>query len=128
MAQTMESAGVIDSEETMCGLLADGRRIYVEMAAYQCALEDRRENPEFWEHRWARGEFQDPENAPYVYVLGQHGEREYPQVSLEEATANFQRAQRLSHTLYQARWVWEDWQRRCERPVREGRPERAPRH
>jgi len=65
----MEYAGVIDSEETMSGILKDGRRIYVHMlTAFLRAPEHYRNDPQHWLERLQNGDFDDPENPPSVWV------------------------------------------------------------
>lgn len=66
---TMHFTGTVNSEETMKGALPDGRTIYVELlTAYESAPEDQRDEPLYWFERWQRGEFDDPENPPRVWV------------------------------------------------------------
>src|SRR6185295_4609418 len=65
----MQFAGVIDSEETMGGLLSDGRRIYAHMlSVYLSAPEGQRDDPEYWRQRLEAGDFEDDENYPEVWV------------------------------------------------------------
>ncbi len=69
MKNTMQDAGTIKSEETMSGLLFDGRRIYVEMLSmYLAAPEEFRDDPEYWRQRHEAGDFEDDENDPMVWV------------------------------------------------------------
>lgn len=69
MKHTMQFAGVINSEETMAGSLPDGRRVYVEMlSVYLDAPEGIRDDPGYWLHRLQKGDFEDDENPPMVWV------------------------------------------------------------
>lgn len=68
-ARTMRFAGVIESEETMFGCLPDGHLIYVgSLGLYESAPQEQREDPCYWHERFLRGDFDDPENAPSVWV------------------------------------------------------------
>ena len=65
----MEFAGLINSEETMSGLLSDGRRIYVhQVTVYLSAPEGERDDAEYWLRRLNSGEFEDEENDPEVWI------------------------------------------------------------
>lgn len=65
----MQFAGSVNSEETMGGLLIDGRRVYVEMLPlFDDAPEGLRDDPEWWALRVANGEFADEENPPRAWI------------------------------------------------------------
>ncbi len=69
MKNTMQFAGIIDSEETMGGLLPDGRRIYAEMlSVFLAAPEGQRDDPLYWQRRLEAGDFEDEENPPLVWI------------------------------------------------------------
>ena len=69
MTNTMQFSGVINSEETMAGLLRDGRRVYVEMlSVYLGAPEGLRDDPEYWRGRIEAGDFEDDENPPMAWI------------------------------------------------------------
>jgi hypothetical protein len=84
MANIMQFAGTIESEEMMCGELADGRTIMVDMCSkYEYAPEELRDNPEYWLQRLETGEFDDPENYPVVWTI-KDGKREWRDFPLAE--------------------------------------------
>jgi len=71
MNNTMQFAGVIDSEETMSGLLPDGRRVYAHMlSVYLSAPDGPRDDPEYWQKRIDAGDFEDEENYPLAWIGG----------------------------------------------------------
>jgi len=56
----MEFAGVINSEETISGLLPDGRRIFVQiLSVYPMPTPGQRTDPLYWLERFERGDFAD---------------------------------------------------------------------
>jgi hypothetical protein len=67
--EKMEFAGVINSEETISGLLPDGRRIFVQiLSIYPMPSAEKRDDPEYWLKRLEAGDFADEENDPLVWV------------------------------------------------------------
>jgi len=73
MKNTMQFAGVIDSEETMAGALPDGRRVYVELlSVYYNAPEGLRDDPGYLAEtaQGRGGDFDDDENPPMVWIEG----------------------------------------------------------
>jgi hypothetical protein len=65
----MQFAGVINSEETVSGLLPDGRRIYVQiLSVYPMPTVEQGVDPLYWLGRLENGDFEDEENDPIVWV------------------------------------------------------------
>jgi len=92
MANTMQFAGTIDSEEMMHGTLSDGRVIMVDMCSkYENAPEGLRDDPEYWLARLNSDEFDDSENYPIVWTE-KDGKREWRDFPLAEPDLEWQQA------------------------------------
>lgn len=88
-------------DDMHCGMLADGRQIFVYDGTYLGAPSRLRRNPEYWYRRWATGEFEKPEDVPSVYVRKADGEYpahqwqdDRPPVPPEQAYLTYLEAQR----------------------------------
>jgi hypothetical protein len=65
----MQFAGVINSEETVSGLLPDGRRIFVQiLSIYPMPTVAEGLDPLYWLGRLENGDFEDKENPPIVWI------------------------------------------------------------
>jgi hypothetical protein len=100
--EKMHFAGVINSEETVSGLLPDGRRIYVQiLSVYPMPSVEQGLDPLYWLGRLEAGDFEDEENDPIVWVEPASSERQAEQELPWEERERLNDLERLAYCGYE---------------------------